>query len=58
MQQKDLEKMDQNAREYFDSLPAVMQEQIMQCGVTMTTRDQLETYCKNTLESGEKEPRR
>ncbi len=56
MQKKDLEKMDQSARAYFDSLPAVMQEQIMQCGVTMTTKDQLETYCQNTLASGGTEP--
>lgn len=50
MQEKDLEKMDQAARDYFDSLPAALQEQLMQCGVTMTTKEQLETYCKNTLE--------
>ncbi len=49
MQKKDLEKMDQSAREYFDSLPPTLQEQLMQCGVTMTTKEQLETYCKNAL---------
>ncbi len=49
MQEKDLEKMDQAARDYFDSLPAALQEQLMQCGVTMTTKEQLETYCTNTL---------
>lgn len=51
MQKKDLDRMDQSARAYFDSLPAVLQEQIIQCGVTMTTKEQLETYCTNTLKS-------
>lgn len=49
MKEKDLEKMDQSAREYFDSLPPVLQEQLMLSGVTMTTKEQLETYCKNAL---------
>lgn len=53
MQQKDLEKMDREAREYFDSLPAALQEQLMQCGVTMTTREQMETYCNNVLSSNQ-----
>lgn len=52
MQEKDLEKMDREAREYFDFLPPMMQATVMQSGVTMTTKEQLETYCKNTLEKG------
>ena len=53
MQKKDLEKMDQNAREYFNSLPVLLQEQLTQSGVAMTTKEQLESYCKNALgESG------
>lgn len=51
MQKKDLEKMDKSAREYFDSLPPSLQETLMQSGVTMTTREQLETYCRNTMEN-------
>ncbi len=51
MQKKDLEKMDQSAREYFDSLPPMLQEQVMQSGVTMTTKEQLETYCRNTMQA-------
>ncbi len=51
MQKKDLEKMDQNARAYFDSLPPALQELLMQSGVTMTTREQMETYCQNTMQS-------
>ncbi len=49
MQKKDLEQMDQSARAYFDSLPPALQEQLMQSGVKMTTKEQMETYCKNTL---------
>lgn len=53
MQKKDLKKMDQNAREYFNSLPVLLQEQLTQSGVAMTTKEQLESYCKNALgESG------
>lgn len=51
MQKKDLEQMDKTAREFFDSLPAVMRESIMQSGVTMTTREQLETYCRNAFDT-------
>lgn len=51
MQKKDIEKMDKNARDYFDSLPPALQETLMQSGVTMTTKQQLEAYCKNALES-------
>ena len=49
MQKKDLEQMDAQARRYFDSLPAALKEQIMQSGVKMTTREQLESYCVNVL---------
>lgn len=50
MQKTDLEKMTASAREYFNSLPPTLQESIMQSGVTLTTRDQLESFCKNTLQ--------
>ncbi len=49
MQKKDLEEMNEDARAYFDSLPPVLQEELMQSGVKMTTREQLETYCQNTM---------
>ena len=53
MQKKDLGKMDQRAREDFNSLPVLLQEQLTQSGVAMTTKEQLESYCKNALgESG------
>lgn len=50
MQKKDFEKMDKAARDYFNSLPPTLQETVMQSGVTMTTKEQLETFCKNTLD--------
>lgn len=43
------DKMDAGARAYFDSLPAVFQEQIMQSGVEMTSKEQMESYCRNVL---------
>ncbi len=49
MQKKDLEEMDPEARRYFDTLPASLREQLMQSGVKMTTREQLESYCVNVL---------
>ncbi len=52
MQKKDLERMNAEARAYFDSLPPTLQETVMQSGVTMTTREQLETFCTNMLKSG------
>lgn len=42
--------MDMQARTYFDSLPQVLKAQIVQSGVELTTREELEQYCKNALE--------
>ena len=42
--------MDLQARTYFDSLPQVLKEQIVQSGVQLNTREELEAYCKNALE--------
>ncbi len=50
MRKKELENMEQSAREYFDSLPVLLQEQLIQSGAVMTTREQLEAYCRNVLE--------
>ena len=44
--------MDMQAQTYFDSLPAVLQEQIVQSGVKLNTREDLENYCKNALSKG------
>lgn len=52
MQKKDLEP---DAREYFDSLPELLREQLVESGVTMTTRKELEDYCKNVLKADGKE---
>lgn len=42
--------MDMQARTYFDSLPQMLKEQIVQSGVKLNTREELEKYCKNALE--------
>ena len=52
MQEKDLQRMAPDAKAYFDSLPPMLQTTVMQSGVTMTTKEQLETYCNNVLNSG------
>lgn len=41
---------DMQAQTYFDSLPQVLKAQIIQSGVRMTTREELEQYCRNALE--------
>ncbi|WP_158590851.1 hypothetical protein [Acutalibacter sp. 1XD8-33] len=41
--------MDMQAQTYFDSLPVILQEQIVQSGVKLNTREELEQYCKNAL---------
>lgn len=51
MQEKDLQRMTPDAKAYFDSLPPMLQTTVMQSGVTMTTKEQLETYCNNVLNS-------
>ena len=51
MQEKDLQRMTPDAKAYFDSLPPMLQTTVMQSNVTMTTREQLETYCNNVLKS-------
>ncbi len=40
---------DPQAQAYFDSLPAVLQAQIVQSGVKLETKEDLEKYCKNAL---------
>lgn len=41
---------DARAKAYFETLPAVLQAQIVQSGVKLKTREDLEKYCKNALE--------
>lgn len=40
---------DLQAQAYFDSLPPLLQTQIVQSGVKLHTRDELEQYCRNAL---------
>lgn len=43
--------MDMEARAYFDSLPQMLKEQIVQSGVKLNTRQDLEAYCRNAVGS-------
>ena len=40
---------DLQAQAYFDSLPPLLQTQIVPSGVKLHTRDELEQYCRNAL---------
>ena len=40
---------DLQAQAYFDSLPPLLQTQIVQSGVMLHTREELEQYCRNAL---------
>lgn len=41
--------MDRAAQSYFSTLPVILQEQIIQSGAKLCTKEQLESYCKNAL---------
>lgn len=47
----DISKLDQSAQSYFNSLPAVFQEQIMQSSVEVTSRENLECLYRNLTEN-------
>lgn len=38
-----------DAKAYFDSLPPMLQETVMQSGAKLTTKEELESFCKNTM---------
>ena len=42
-------KMDLEARLYFNSLPPVLQEQLMQSSAELNTKEDLMRYCSNAL---------
>jgi len=42
--------MDMQARAYFESLPQTLKSQIVESGVQLCTREDLEQYCRNVLE--------
>ncbi len=52
MQEKHGQKpgFDMQAQTYFDGLPQVLKAQIIESGVSLTTREELEQYCRNALE--------
>ncbi len=41
--------LDPQAKAYFNSLPALLQEQIVESGVKLCTKEELEAYAKNAL---------
>lgn len=47
----DLSKLDPTARAYFESLTPAMKENIMQSGAKLTTKNDLERYVQNSVES-------
>lgn len=48
-------KMDLEAKLYFNSLPPVLQEQLMQSAADLHTKEDLMRYCSNVL--GREAPR-
>ena len=48
-----INQLNSDAKEYFDRLPANVQEQIMQTGLSFTSKAQLEDYFNSVLSSGE-----
>ena len=47
--EKQIPGMDRAAQAYFNTLPVLLQEQIIQSGAKLCTKGQLESYCKNSL---------
>ncbi len=45
-----ISKLDPEARAYFDTLPKNLQENLTQCGSNMTTKAELEAYCRHMTE--------
>lgn len=50
-----LSKMDAEAKQYFDSLPPLLQEQVMQSTADLNTKEDLMRYCGNALGNGRPE---
>ena len=42
--------MDQEAQAYFNALPPVLQEQVLQSSAPLATKEDLMRYCSNALE--------
>ena len=45
----DLRSMDEEAKSYFNSLPPMLQEQLMQSTADLNTKEDLMRYCSNAL---------
>ena len=44
-----LRSMDEEAKRYFNSLPPMLQEQLMQSTADLNTKEDLMRYCSNAL---------
>lgn len=53
----DLRNMDQEARSYFNALPPLLQEQLMQSTADLNTKEDLMRYCSNALGTNQGESR-
>ena len=47
--EKQIPGMDRAAQSYFNTLPVILQEHIIQWCEKLCTKAQLESYCKNAL---------
>ena len=52
----DIRRFDQATREYFDSLPKFVQEDIMQSDLEIQCREDLEAFVDNFCDGCEQEP--
>lgn len=41
--------LDSQAQAYFNALPVLLQTQIVESGVKLKTKEELEQYCRNVL---------
>lgn len=48
----DINNLNASAQEYFNSLPPLIKEQIMQSGLELASKEELEGYYQNILRSG------
>lgn len=46
----DIKTLDSAARAYFEALTPAMKESIMQSGASLTTKNDLETFVKNSVQ--------
>ena len=50
----DVNQLEPDARQFFESMPLMLQENLMQTGVAYKTRQELERYCDGILKGNSK----